>query len=121
MRNTGPRQLCSNLHSTLPSDRVLFFTERIYMVKIFAVILLVMSVLTFIVYGLDKHAAKAKTWRTPERRLLLFGFAGGAAGGLLGMLVFHHKTRKFYFWLVNLLGLSWQIIVLWYLGTKLKS
>jgi uncharacterized membrane protein YsdA (DUF1294 family) len=95
--------------------------ERISMLRIFALILLVISVLTFIVYGLDKHAAKAKTWRTPERRLLLFGFVGGAAGGLLGMLIFHHKTRKFYFWLVNLLGLTWQIIALWYIGTKLAS
>ena len=43
----------------------------------------------------------------------------GALGGLLGMCVFHHKTRKFYFWLVNLLGLAWQIAALWYIGTKL--
>ena len=91
------------------------------MLKGFIIILLVLSVLTFIVYGLDKHAAKTKSWRTPERRLLLFGFVGGALGGLLGMVIFHHKTRKFYFWLVNLLGLGWQIIVLWYLGTHPAS
>ena len=89
------------------------------MFKGFLIILLVMSALTFIVYGLDKHAAKTNSWRTPERRLLSFGFVGGALGALLGMCVFHHKTRKFYFWLVNLLGISWQIVALWYLGTKL--
>lgn len=78
----------------------------------------VLSVLNLIVYGLDKYAAKAHTWRTPERRLLLFGFVGGAAGGLLGMLVFHHKTRKWYFWAVNLLGLCWQIAAcLWLTGS----
>lgn len=89
------------------------------MLKIFLLILLAVSALTFLVYGLDKHAAKTNSWRTPERRLLLFGLAGGALGGLLGMCVFHHKTRKFYFWLVNLLGLAWQIAALWYIGTKL--
>lgn len=72
----------------------------------------VISLLTFAVYGLDKRAAKAQTWRTPERRLLLFGFFGGAAGALLGMKIFHHKTRKWYFWAVNLTGLTWQIAAL---------
>lgn len=91
------------------------------MLKGFAIILLILSLLTFIVYGLDKHDAKAKTWRTPERRLLLFGFIGGALGGLLGMVIFHHKTRKFYFWLVNLIGLAWQITALWYIGTHLTN
>ncbi len=83
-----------------------------YMLIIFAVI----SLLTFIVYGLDKHAAKQHTWRAPERRLLLFGFAGGAVGALLGMQVFHHKTKKAYFWAVNLLGLVWQAgVCIWLL------
>lgn len=88
------------------------------MQKIFLILLLVMSILTFIIYGLDKRAAKQKEWRTPERRLLLFGIAGGALGGLIGMMFFHHKTRKFYFWLVNLLGLIWQIVALYIICTK---
>lgn len=80
------------------------------MLKLLLIGMAVISLLNFIVYGLDKHAAKANLWRTPERRLLLFGLAGGAAGGLLGMLVFHHKTRKWYFWAANLLGICWQIV-----------
>lgn len=71
----------------------------------YGLILLAINLLTFVVYGLDKHAAKRGTWRTPEKRLLLFGILGGAVGGLLGMLCFHHKTRKLYFWTVNLLGI----------------
>ena len=85
------------------------------MLKYFLIYFAAVSLLTFAVYGLDKRAAKAKTWRTPERRLLLFGIAGGAAGALLGMLCFHHKTRKWYFWLVNLLGICWQTALLCYL------
>ena len=71
----------------------------------YLLMILLMNLLTFLVYGLDKRAAKRNTWRTPERRLLLFGILGGAAGGLLGMLCFRHKTRKLYFWIVNLAGL----------------
>ncbi|MBR4199808.1 MAG: DUF1294 domain-containing protein [Oscillospiraceae bacterium] len=73
--------------------------------KYFLIYCAVISALTFAVYGLDKHAAKAKLWRTPERRLLLFGMAGGAIGAILGMLFFHHKTKKWYFWLVNLVSI----------------
>ena len=79
------------------------------MFRIFGIAAAAISLLTLIIYGLDKHAAKNDLWRTPERRLLLFGFFGGAVGGLLGMKLFHHKTRKWYFWAVNLIGLAWQI------------
>ena len=41
--------------------------------------------------------------------LLLLGFFGGAAGALLGMLIFRHKTRRWYFWAVNLAALGWQL------------
>ena len=32
--------------------------------------------------------------RVPEHTLLAVTFAGGGVGALLGMRVFHHKTRK---------------------------
>lgn len=85
------------------------------MLKYVLIAFAAISLLTFVSYGLDKHAAKQKTWRVPERRLLLFGFAGGAAGALLGMQIFHHKTRKPRFWVVNILGLLWQIALCMYL------
>ena len=85
------------------------------MLKYVLIVLAVISLMTFACYGLDKHAAEKHTWRTPERRLLLFGFAGGAAGALLGMQVFHHKTRKPRFWAINILGLLWQIALCVYL------
>ena len=37
--------------------------------------------------------------------LLGFSFCGGAVGGLPGMTLFRHKTKHWYFWLVNILGL----------------
>ena len=59
---------------------------------------------------------QAKKWRISEKTLLLTGFLGGAAGALLGMRFFRHKTKHWYFWAVNLLGLVLHIaagIVIW--------
>lgn len=67
-----------------------------------------LSVLALILYGADKAKAKSGAWRIPEKVLLGCSFLGGAAGGILGMLLFRHKTKHWYFWLVNILGLIWQ-------------
>lgn len=55
-----------------------------------------LSIVTFILFGFDKRRAMAHKWRISERMLLCFSFFGGI-GGLLGMLFFHHKTRKWRF------------------------
>ncbi len=52
------------------------------------------NVVTFFVYGLDKSKAKARQWRIPEAQLIFLAVIGGSVGALLGMRVFHHKTRK---------------------------
>ena len=54
----------------------------------------VITILAFICYGLDKKRAKKGQWRISEAHLLALAALGGALGALLGMLVFHHKTRK---------------------------
>ena len=59
--------------------------------------LLFMSLISFLAMGLDKRRARNGARRTPEKRLFLFAALGGALGGLLGMYVFHHKTKHWYF------------------------
>ena len=59
--------------------------------------LLLINLVTFLVFGIDKWKAKRKerhegTRRVPERTLLLLSVIGGSVGALLGMKVFHHKT-----------------------------
>ena len=66
------------------------------------------SLIAFLFYGADKRKAKKRRFRTPEAVLLSLGFFGGAVGALAGMNLFRHKTRHWYFWAVNLLGLAWQ-------------
>ena len=48
----------------------------------------------FVLYGIDKYKARRGLWRIPESVLLFASAAGGSAGALLGMYVFHHKTKK---------------------------
>ena len=58
---------------------------------------LVMSAVSFAAMGLDKLYARRGERRIPERRLFLFAALGGAVGGLLGMYLFRHKTKHWYF------------------------
>lgn len=58
---------------------------------------LIASLVDFILMGVDKVRAKRGSYRIPERALLLVGLFGGSLGGILGMRIFHHKTRHWYF------------------------
>lgn len=73
---------------------------------------LLINILTFFLFGEDKKRAIEKKRRISERTLLLFSFFGGALGALLGMRVFHHKTRKMKFRVSVPLFLILQIIFL---------
>ena len=59
--------------------------------------LAVINLLTFLVYGADKRRARKGKWRVPEKTLFLLPLLGGSIGALLGMRVFHHKTKHWYF------------------------
>ena len=56
-----------------------------------------MSLVLLAVMGADKRRAVRALWRVPERRLFLLAALGGGCGGWLGMRLFHHKTRHWYF------------------------
>ena len=73
------------------------------------------NLLLFILMGMDKRAARRKKWRIPERRLLTLGMIGGGFGGILGMIIFHHKTYRIYFticYVVNII--CWGIAFLYF-------
>ncbi|HQJ32570.1 MAG TPA: DUF1294 domain-containing protein [Anaerolineaceae bacterium] len=62
--------------------------------------------INFLLFGYDKFQAKRNGWRIPERVLLGLTILGGGVGGLAGMLVFRHKTRKNVFWLAAIVGIG---------------
>ena len=59
--------------------------------------LIVINIVTFLVYGIDKWKAKQGSWRISEVSLLILAVIGGCIGALLGMKIWHHKTmhKKF--------------------------
>lgn len=74
--------------------------------KYYIIFLCVMSVISFIMYGIDKRKAQKGKWRTKEKTLILSMWFGGTYGGILGMYIFRHKTKKWYFWLNALLSFA---------------
>ena len=61
------------------------------------VVLIVMNLLAFALMGIDKAKAKRGSWRIPEKTLFLVTALFGGLGGTLGMHVFRHKTKHWYF------------------------
>lgn len=76
--------------------------------------LAVINLLTFIVYGADKRRARKGKWRVPEKMLFLLPLLGGSIGALLGMRVFHHKTKHWYFvWGIPAILLAQIALAVW--------
>ena len=67
------------------------------MIQILICYLVMINVVAFITYGIDKLKARRNKWRIPESTLLLLAMIGGSAGAWLGLKVWHHKTlhKKF--------------------------
>ena len=76
--------------------------------------LIVITVVTFLVYGIDKWKAKQGSWRISETTLLILAVIGGSIGALLGMKVWHHKTmhKKFKYGIPLIMLVQIVLIVL---------
>lgn len=77
-----------------------------------------LNLVTFLVYGIDKWKAQKGKWRIPEATLLLLAAVGGSLGALLGMRVFHHKTKHWTFKILVPLFLIVQLALVIYLKLK---
>ncbi len=65
--------------------------------KYFLIYLLIINILALLVMGLDKSRARNQGWRIPEKTLFFLSIIGGSLGSIIGMYLFHHKTRHWYF------------------------
>lgn len=83
--------------------------------KIFLAFIGVMSLITFVAFGIDKLKAKRGSSRISERRLLLLSLIGGAAGAMCAMLLFRHKTQHLKFTLLEPLLLALHILIFIYI------
>ncbi|MCR4908203.1 MAG: DUF1294 domain-containing protein [Lachnospiraceae bacterium] len=71
----------------------------------------------FILMGVDKHKAERNAWRISEVTLFMAAVFGGSVGCMVGMRVFHHKTKHWKF----LIGMplifileSAALLILWF-------
>ena len=75
--------------------------------------LLIWNVIIFIIYGIDKSKARRGAWRIPEKILLTIALVCGGFGAWLAGMIFHHKTRKWYFKTVWFLGIVTTLVALY--------
>ena len=59
--------------------------------------LAVLNAVSFFLMGIDKKRAAKGAWRVSEKTLFISAALFGALGGCLGMYLFRHKTKHWYF------------------------
>lgn len=92
-------------------DLISFFKTN----KILLYYLILINIITFIAFALDKLKAVLGKWRLKTITLLGLCFIGGSIGGLLSMHIFRHKTKVNYFtWGIPII-LVMQVIVIIFL------
>ena len=65
--------------------------------KLLIVYLIIINIAAFILMGVDKSRARNGRWRIPEATLFHSAAVGGSIGAILGMQLFRHKTKHWYF------------------------
>ncbi len=80
--------------------------------------IIIITLLTFICFGVDKYKARNHKWRIKEATLIGMCVLGGSLGGLAGMYIFHHKTKKPLFYISIPLILIIQIAAVLFFVSK---
>lgn len=70
------------------------FTNPLYLFVMYVVMI---NIVTFLLYGVDKVKAKRGWMRISEMTLLTMALLGGSLGALFGVNVWHHKTNHWKF------------------------
>lgn len=73
--------------------------------------LIIINVISLLICYIDKFKAIHHKYRIPENILILISLIGGCFGFIIGMNLFHHKTKKTKFKLVYLFAIIWGIIL----------
>lgn len=85
----------------------------------YIILIILMSLVTFVLYKVDKNRAKRNyNPRISEKTLLLSSFFFGALGGLVAIYSLRHKTKHWYFPVVNILSLALHVVILYLISTK---
>ncbi|MCR5131232.1 MAG: DUF1294 domain-containing protein [Prevotella sp.] len=98
-----------------------FLQQNSSLLNIVLTYLVIINVVAFFAFGIDKWKAKHAKWRISEATLLMLAVIGGSIGAWLGMKVWHHKTLHKKFRLGIPLILIIQIALLFLTSCKTKQ
>ena len=90
-----------------------------YFDYILAIYLIIINIIAFALMGIDKKRARNKEWRISEAALFVTALLFGSLGSNIGMRVFHHKTKHWYFVIFMPLIMVVQIVILAFVLNKL--
>lgn len=71
-----------------------YFYNLSLLAQLVVVYLIVINIITFFYFAVDKSKAITQSRRISERKLWVLSLFGGSIGALLGMKIFRHKTKK---------------------------
>lgn len=86
--------------------------DRQSIILVLMAVLIVMNLVSFALMGIDKRRAQRGAWRISEKALFLTTACFGGLGGVMGMRLFHHKTKHWYFRVFFPTMLAAQIVIL---------
>ena len=87
-------------------------TNSIYLLMGYIVYMVFMSLISFILFAIDKKKAIKGKERIKEKTLLLSTIINGAMGSFLARIICRHKTDKIYFTITIYLSLLFQLFTL---------
>lgn len=85
----------------------------------FLIAYILFNMFGFLCMWFDKRAAIKGNYRISERFLLMVAFLGAVIGVWLGMLVFHHKTKKKNFMFGLPLIFFVHLVLLYYFNSRI--
>lgn len=71
--------------------------NQIFTLQNIIIYFVTINLLTFLIMYIDKKKAKKGKWRIKESTLFILVLLGGGIGGIAGMYIFRHKTKKMRF------------------------
>lgn len=87
-------------------------TNSVYLLIGYVILMVFMSLVSFILFALDKKKASKGKDRIKEKTLLLSTIINGAIGSFLARIICRHKTDKIYFTITIYLSMLCQVLVL---------
>ena len=71
--------------------------SQIFSIRNIIIYFFIINIIAFFAMWIDESKAKRGSWRIKESTLFTLVLLGGGIGGIVGMYLFRHKTKKLYF------------------------